>query len=180
VAVYASNVGHRHAVLVVIRPVSAGTTLRAGDLGEARISSDPQVHAVPSGERSSVIGRVTSVNLVPGTLLVRGELASGPLIGPGSAVVGLALKPGRLPSGVKVLDRVTLVQTANGTSPSGSSATSGQVLVTAAQVSSVEPTTDGQTTAVSVVVPTDAAPTVAAAAARDEVTLLLLGGAGGP
>jgi hypothetical protein len=180
VAVYATNAGHRHAVLIIVRPVSAGTPIRAGDLGEARISADPQVHAVASGQRSSIVGRTPSVNLVPGTLLTRGELANGPLIGPGSAVVGLALKPGRLPSGVKVLDRVSLVQTPNGTSTSGNLPTSAQVLVPAAQVSSVEPTSDGQSTVVSVVVPNDAAPTVAAAAARDEVTLLLLGGAGGP
>src|ERR1700730_9877243 len=72
VAVYASNAGHRHAVLVVVRPVSAGATIRPGDLGEARISADPQVHTVGAAGRTRVIGRTAAVNLVPGTLLTLG------------------------------------------------------------------------------------------------------------
>jgi hypothetical protein len=180
VAVYASNVGHRHAVLVVVRPVSAGAVIRTSDLSEARISSDPQIHAVPAAERDRIVGRVTAVNLVPGTLLTRAQLASGPLVGAGSAVVGLALKAGQLPSGVRSLDRVTLVETVSGSAAGGSLAAPGSVLVASATVSSVQQSSDGQTMVVSVVVPTDQAPTVAAAAARDEVTLILLGGGSGP
>jgi hypothetical protein len=184
VAVYASNAGHRHAVLVVVRPVGAGATIRPGDLGEARISADPQIHTVGAAGRTRVIGRTAAVNLVPGTLLTLGELSNGPVVGSGSAVVGLALKPGRLPSGVKALDRVTLIETAGvnsgSTSGSSSGSGSGSVLASEATVSSVAPSADGQSTVVSVVVATDQAPTVAAAAARDEVTVVVLGGAGGP
>lgn len=190
VAVYASNAGHRHAVLVVVRPVSAGATIRAGDLGESRISADPQIHSIAAAGRGRVIGRTAAVNLVPGTLLTLGELSNGPAVAPGSAVVGLALKPGRLPSGVKALDRVSLIETIGGTSSvgsglssgssSGSASASGSVLASEATVSSVVPAPDGQSTVVSVVVGTDQAPTIAAAAARDEVTVVLLGGSHGP
>jgi hypothetical protein len=186
VAVYASNAGHRHSVLVVVRPVSAGATIRPGDLGEARISADPQVHTVAAAGRSRIIGRTAAVNLVPGTLLTFGELSNGPVVGSGSGVVGLALKPGRLPSGLKSLDRVSLIETVGGTSSVssgstlGSSTGSGSVLASEATVSSVAPSPDGQSTVVSVVVATDQAPAIAAAAARDEVTVVLLGGTGGP
>jgi hypothetical protein len=182
VAVYASNAGHRHSVVVIRRPVSAGVAIRPGDLGEARISSDPQIHALPGAERTRVIGRTAAVNLVPGTLLTLGELSNGPFVEPGSAVVGLALKPGRLPPEVKTLDRVMLVETASGASTSGASlgSGSGSVLASNARVSSVQQSSDGQTTVVSVVVAADQAPAVAAAAAQDQVTVVLLGGAAAP
>jgi hypothetical protein len=179
VALYAANVGHRHAVLVVARPVKAGTAIRDADLGEARISNDPSIHTVAAGDRARVVGRVTAVNLIPGTLLSPGQLATGPRVDPGSAVVGLALKAGQFPAGLRPVDNVTLVRTTAPSDTSPSSATNGSVLADRAQIFSVDQAADGQTTIVSVIVPSALAPTVASASARAEISVVLLGGAGG-
>jgi hypothetical protein len=191
VGIYTANVGHRHPVLVVVRAVNAGTVIGNADLGEARISADPSVHAVPVSQRDRIVGRVAGVNLVPGTLVTTGQLARGPRLDAGQAVVGLALKAGQLPSGLRPLDPVMLVQTVgaggtgvsgtgvSGTGVSGSGAgSSGTVLVPQATVDSIEPSADGQTTVVSVMVANWAAAAVAGAGARGEVSVVLLGRGG--
>jgi hypothetical protein len=181
VGVYAANAGHRHPVLVVVRAVKAGTPIGHADLGEARISADPLVRAVPASQRDRVVGQVAGVNLVPGTLLTKGELAGGPRVESGQAVVGLALKPGQYPNGLHPLDPVMLVQASGPGSAGGSSSgSSGSILVPQAQVFSVDPAPDGQTTVVSVVVANWAAAAVAGASAKGEVSIVLLGGPAAP
>jgi hypothetical protein len=130
-----------------------------------------------------MVGRVTAVNLIPGTLLSTGQLATGPRVDPGSAVVGLALKAGQFPAGLRPADNVTLVHTTapSDTSPSSAaSSQAGSVLADRAHIYSVDHAPDGQTTIVSVIVPSALAPTVASASARAEISVVLLGGAGGP
>jgi hypothetical protein len=113
--------------------------------------------------------------LVPGTLLAEAELATGPQADATHAIVGLALKAGQLPIGLRTLDAVTVIET----SPSSSlGPVDASVLVDNAQVTATSEAADGQTTIVSVLVPRAAAPGVAGAAARGEVSLVLLGRAG--
>src|SRR5579859_2932229 len=188
VALYASHVGGRRAVLAIARPVKAGAVITGADLTEARVSADPALHPVPVSARNEIVGKVAAVSLVPGTLVTRAEIATGPAVESGSAVVGLALKAGQFPSGVRALDRVMLVLVAppdsgavsptpaGGPSSPAGSATAGSVLVPDVRVASVTSSPDGQTTVISVVMPVSAAPAVVGAAARSEVSLALLGG----
>jgi len=177
VAAYTASLGHRRAVLVVTHSVDAGAVIHDGDLGEARLPPDPAVRTVAAGRRSQVVGRIAAVNLAPGMLLAESELATGPLADAAHAIVGLALKAGQFPTGLRPLDTVTVVETSPASSLGPLDAV---VLVDGAKVTSTSAAADGQTTVISVLVPRTAAPTVAGGAARGQISLVLLGGPGGP
>jgi hypothetical protein len=184
VAVYTSNAGHRRSVLVVVRSVRAGALISANDVGEARVAADPSVHAILASARSTVVGRVAAVDLVPGTLLTRAELASGPVAPAGSAVVGLNVKLGYAPAGLRPGDRVGLVLApAAGAGPGGpaepalpGAGGAGTLLVPEARVFDVAITPDGQSQIISVIVDSNSAPALAADGARGQVSVILLGG----
>jgi len=186
VALFTINAGHRRQVLVMARAVDAGTAIQPGDLTETRVASDSGVHVLAATARAQVVGRLAATNLVPGMLVSLDLLSNGSLVASGHAVVGLALKPGELPSRLRPLDQVMLVQTgaassapATATADGGAGAPSEIVLVARAQVFDVATAADGQTTIVSVVVTTDQAPVVASASARDQISVVLLGEPGG-
>jgi hypothetical protein len=168
--------GHRVAVLVVARAVPAGSVIHDGDLRVARVSSDGGLQPVPAAQRGSVGGKVAAVPLAPGTLLARSQVGSGAAVAPGQAVVGVGLKSGQLPAGLRPGDRVMVVDT-GAARPGGNGAdTVGSVLVPAAVVFAVPATTDpASATVVSVVVSAPDAPRIAAASAAERVSLVLLG-----
>lgn len=179
VALYAANVGHRRAVLVVTRPVQAGSVISSADLGEVRISADPALHSVPASQRDHIVGKLAGVSLVPGTLVTSAQLASGGRVPPGQAVVGLSLKPGQFPAGLRSPDPVMVVDTgptAEGSATPTATPNSPAVLVARAEVFSVDPTPDGQTTVVSIITTEGLAPAVVQAGAKGGVSLVLLGG----
>ncbi len=175
VAAYTASVGHRRPVLVIARPVNAGSVIHDADLGEAQLPPDPALRTVPASQRSRVVGRVAGVNLVPGTLLAEGELATGPSVDGNHAVVGLALKAGQFPAALRALDAVTVVETSPASSLGPTGAT---ILVDNAVVVSTDQAPDAQTTIVSVLVPRPAAPSIAGAAARGQISVVLVGQAG--
>jgi hypothetical protein len=180
VALYAASVGHRRAVLVVTRSVRAGSVIGSADLGELRISADPTLRSIPASQRDRILGRVAAVGLVPGELVTSGQLANGPRLAAGEAVVGLSLRPGQFPAGLRPPDDVMVIDTgptAEGSaSPSASAASfSPVVLVNRAEVFSVDLAADGQTSVVSIVTSQSLAPSIAQAAARAGVSLVLLG-----
>ena len=101
----------------------------------------------------------------------------------GSSVVGLDVKLGYAPAGLRPGDPVMLVLApgpSGSTSDAGRQGTStvGSVLVPKAKVFDVTATADGQGEIVSVVVDATSAPVLAAEGARGEVSVILLGGAG--
>jgi SAF domain len=186
VAIFASNAGHRHPVLVVVRTVRSGSPITARDIGEARVAADPLVHAMAGSERDRVVGRVAAVELVSGTLLTRAELSSGPVVAAGFSVVGLNVKLGYAPAGLRPADRVRLVLASSGANAAADGSQPGAggqpisgvgtVLTSEAQVFDVTATPDGQGEIVSVIVDDRGAPLLAADGARGEVSVVLLGG----
>jgi len=168
---WAASVGHRTHVLVVAHFVSAGSVIQSSDLTTVGISSDREVSAIPAAAAAQTVGRVAADNLVPGTLLVRAELASGPVVPAGSSLVGLALKPGMFPASLQPGDTVAVVATPAQTADSGA----GSVLVANATVYSTGISPDGTSTLVSVVVPAADAAAVATAGAQGNVSLVVDG-----
>src|SRR5205814_8703721 len=79
----------RTAVLAVARPVAAGQVIRDSDLRVVRVSADG-IDTISEGDRSSVVGHVAAVPLVPGGLLIRSEMGAAASLTAGKAVVGLA------------------------------------------------------------------------------------------
>jgi hypothetical protein len=177
-----SQAGHRHAVLAVARPVPAGQALVAADLKEALVSADPALEPVPATKLDSMIGRAPAVALVRGTLLSEAQLATGPLVPAGRDVVGLSLKAGQVPLGVRVGDRVIVIRTPTNPTSAGTSAGTTDalppVVARNAQVLAIDnaSATNGGTTVVSVVVDATDAPSVAAAAASGQASLVVEGG----
>jgi hypothetical protein len=182
VLLYASA-GSRHPVLAVAQPVVIGETITAPDLTTARVSSDSALSPIPAGEVSQVIGRRAAVALVPGTLLTMADLASGPLLGPGEASVGLDLKPGQVPAGLLPGDSVAVIETtSSGQQTEGSPSGTPTVLVSQATVLSMaEPTAQSATdnTEITLAVPADVAADVVAASSAGDIALAGLGPVGG-
>ena len=175
IAAWASSVGNRVQVLVVAKEVPAGSVVQASDLTAAGLAADRQVSAIPASAESGWVGKVARVELVPGSLLERSELGSGPAIPAGSSVVGLHLKDGTFPAEIAPGAAVEIVSTpAQGATGGG-----GTVVVASATVLSISADPNGSGNLVSVVVPTAEASSVASAAAGDNVSLVMLAGTGG-
>ena len=104
-----SSTNERSEVLAVARPVAVGERIEAADLAVAEVSASNALRPVPAAERARVVGRRAAVGLVPGTLLSAEAVATGPVLDPGKATVGLSLKPGRFPLGIAKGQRVLLV-----------------------------------------------------------------------
>lgn len=172
-ATWAGGLDERVEVLVAARPLDAGATLGPGDLATASVGADASVALLGAEEADRVVGRRLVAPVAQGTLLQEGLLASGAAVAEGTAVVGLALAPGAVPtSTLGVGDRVAVVA---GPGPEGRG---GAEELATAEVFAVEDTGDGVgTRVVSLALPAADAPAVAGAA--DRVRLLLLGGEAG-
>lgn len=198
-----SGATRQTSVVTVVRPVMQGQPITASALGVGSITVSGDIAPVPVAESALVLGKVAAVALVPGTLLTMADVSDAPVIKPGDAVVGVALKDGQLPAaGLVPGEQVMVVQTetpgtpVNGVvsvgSPSSSSPTptlsTGQgsaaaqastgVLVPDALVHDVatpQPAASGsETELVSLEVSSTLAAQVSVAAAADQVSLVLL------
>lgn len=211
IAVFAtiySSADHRVPVLTVTSTIQQGQRITAADLGTADVASSGGLAPIPLAQAGELAGRWAAVTIPAGSLLTLGDVSSSRPLAAGSAVVGLALKDGQLPStGVEPGDQVMLVQTlgvgsvlpvaesgAAGTqSQSGTAVGPASTGVLVAQASVFETTTpaassaSGTTELVSVVVPATLAAAVSTAAAASQVSVVLLpagspgaGGGSGP
>jgi Flp pilus assembly protein CpaB len=196
-AIYSSS-DRTSAVLVVTESIQQGQHFSGSDLGEANVSISSGVNPILVADASELAGKRAAVTIPAGSLLVPSDVTGSPQIPAGEAVVGLALKPGQLPSnGVEPGDQVMIVQTASPgtpvTSPLPSDASGGAsvattgILVPQATVfdTAVPPvnSSSGATALVSVEVATTLASAVSTASAAGQVSLVLLppesGGDGG-
>jgi hypothetical protein len=100
VAVWLVNAAaHRVPVLVVARPVAAGSTIATADLSRAEVSVDSGVATVPASELDGIVGRVAGSDLVPGALLAPGQVTDEGPPRAGQVLVVLALPSARMPAG---------------------------------------------------------------------------------
>ncbi len=162
----------RQAVLAVARPVKAGDTITADDLAVASIPEDPALKPMPANARAGVVGKTASVDLVPGTLLLETELGTASPVTDGEAIVAVEVPLAAAPlDAIHNGDRVQIVKTAKGGDAKealGEVITEGRVTRVAAGSA-----TTGSSV-ISVVVPTDKAPTVAGASASQRAALVVL------
>jgi SAF domain len=175
VASWASTVGHRTQVVVVTREVPAGSVIQAADLTTAGVAADHEVSAIPASAAAQEVGRVARVELLPGSLLERSQVGTGPAIPAGSSVVGLDLKGGAFPAQIGSGSAVEVVSTPS----EGNTLPAGTVLAQSATVLSVAANQDGTSTLISIVVPAGEASAIASAGAAGAVSLVMLPGAGG-
>ncbi len=168
-------------VLVVAQPVGAGQVLTAGDLRAVHLSAAGGVSTVPASEEQAVMGRRAAEPLAAGAVLTPADVGSGRLVGTGSDVVAVALKPGAYPPDLAPGDRVEVVPVASssgtGSSATGSSSSSAQRSPVPATVLSVEPpsATSGSPAVLTLEVARSDAAQVASLAAAGEVALVQVG-----
>ncbi len=186
-AVYRSS-SHPSSVLIVTTTIQQGQQITGSDLGQASADVSNGVSPIPVAAVGELAGKRAAVTIPAGSLLVTADISGSPPIGPGDAVVGLALKSGQLPSnGVEPGDQVMIVQTAapgalpTGSSPAGTASSAfgtAGILVPEATVfdTAVPPlnSSSGATELVSVEVSATLGAAVSTDAAADQVSLVLL------
>jgi hypothetical protein len=189
--VYA-GAGHQTQVLIVTRTIEQGQRITGSALGQASASISGGVSSIPVADAPELSGERAAVTIPSGSLLTTGDVTGAPAIAAGDAVVGLALKPGQLPTvGLAPGDRVMIIQTASpgtplsglaasggdssadsdsssattGSSPDGAESVAGGssgVLVSEARVFDVESPAAGDSSADSLLVSVEVATTLAA------------------
>lgn len=86
-------------VVSLARPVPAGAVITADDLTVTPIAFDaPVTGLVPAGSLAELVGRTTTIDLAPGTLLTVGMWADGTGLAAGETLVGALLPAGRFPA----------------------------------------------------------------------------------
>jgi hypothetical protein len=90
------SAGHRTEVIVVANPVARYDTIKASDLRVVRVSADPEASSLLATRMNDFVGRVASSDLIPGALLLEGQLlpAGQKLLGTDEVLVGVLLGPG--------------------------------------------------------------------------------------
>ncbi|MFD2422695.1 SAF domain-containing protein [Amycolatopsis pigmentata] len=160
-------------VLVLARPVSWGQRIGDEDLEVGKAVPYPNTAVILSRDRAAVVGAIARATLPAGTVLAPGQLTQQPVPGPGERLVGLPVKPGRLPA--RGLSPGDLVQATPVAGEAGTDATpqsaAGPFRARVLEVGL--PDSTGAVT-VDVVVGPDAAP-AATAAAAGQVVLVQLG-----
>jgi hypothetical protein len=149
--------------------IDRGQVITADDLAVARVTVDPSVPVVPAGQLAGLVGRRAASDVAAGTLLSPAQVTDVLPPATGESVVGVALATGQLPAEpLRPGDRVRLVQTP----PVQGEVPATQVTIDA-EVQSVTPGEDGQSTVVDLLVPGSRAAEVAARAATGRVALVL-------
>lgn len=181
-----SGAAKRTLVLAVSKDVAPGQVVSDADLRDVELSVGPGIKPIPASDRKAVLGQRAAVALAPGSLLTRSQLASGPRLAEGEALVPVALATGRFPSELGAGDTVAIVATTlGGSEPFGAQqAGAGQdagasgsspVLAQGRVVSVRQESAPTQGAVISLVVDDKAAPAVLAASAAGRVGLLLVG-----
>lgn len=185
-----AKASHQTAVLAVAKTVAPGAIITTDDLTIVRIAATGPVAPIAAADANEVVGRRAAVGLVPGGLLTVSDLAKGPVVPTGDAVVGVEVKPSQLPAqGVSPGETVDVVLTGipgapaiTATTPvSGQSANESQAsgpvgTVLAPEVTVVAvgagPSANSEATDVSVLVPVAVAPLIATASAAGQAALV--------
>ena len=166
-----SKAGERIPVLVVARPVTAGSVITDADLREAELSPVSGVATVLAAERENIVGRRAAAPLSEGTVLSESQLASGARLASGEALVPLSLARGRVPVEVGPGDRVAVM--VSGATTAQIEGSSGSGVLAEGRVLSVR-SDAADATVVSLVVDEKAAAVVMAAAGGGGIGLVLL------
>lgn len=171
--------GERVSAIRVAQPVAAGQKIPASALEEVQIG-DTGIQYLAWTERAKVTRHIAAVPLVKGALLTNGMISPETAPEIGRVIVGLALKPGQLPSGDVVPGSHVALYAVGGGQNGGPRA--GTVLAQDAVVIGIGGASDGggptrlrsdQTSVDVAVLPADAAQ-VTQAASAGAVALALL------
>jgi hypothetical protein len=167
--------GDRVSAVRIVQQVGAGQLIPRSAIQEVEIA-ETGIDYVPWKFRERVLTTYAAVTLLPGTLLTEPMVRKkSDDVGPGRAVVGLALKAGQVPATLAVNDVVQVIYVpgaGRGPSPTAQQ----KVLASAARVESVGAPGRTGSGLVSIVVDTADAPAIAMYASSGEIALIKLPG----
>jgi hypothetical protein len=189
--------GNKVQAIKITSMVAQGQSLTSSSFTEVDVASGTGVNYVPWSQRGELGSFRAATNLVPGTVLVGEMLTQRSGLASGKVLVGLSLKEGQYPSGLKAGDTVAayLVSTngitdsgtgsaaASGSGKASSSGTGntggGNLLTASATVQSATAATDSSGMSsgnlpVTLVVNQDDAPALTQAASAGQVALVLV------
>jgi Flp pilus assembly protein CpaB len=168
-----SNANETTEVLVARRTIAPGNVISAGDLRAARLDNDANIDALPAVQSGEVVGRTAAFTIPEGALVTTALVGDGPAAPAKSEIAGASVKPGQFPVGLRVGDRVRLIEaaaSADATTGADEGRERGTAVVT--EVKSLDDGSGGL--AVSLAVPTDAAVDVASAGAAGRLSLVVV------
>lgn len=149
--------------------IERGAVITAEDLAATRVTVDGSIPVIRADQLNGLVGKRAASDVAAGTLLSPGQVTDALPPGTGDSVVGVALSAGHLPAEpLRPGDRVRLVQT-----PAAQGEVPATLVTIDAEVQSVTPAADGQSTVVDLLVPSSRAAEVAARAATGQVALVL-------
>jgi SAF domain len=103
-----------HQVLVASHPIDAGTVLTTADMRGVSVSGQIGFRSTSSTEMGLLVGKVASVPIPAGSLVVAEQLQLRQSAPPGTVLVGMVLDPGALPSpDLRFGDLVQVLATTN-------------------------------------------------------------------
>ncbi|MEO3808795.1 hypothetical protein ABGB17_07310 [Sphaerisporangium sp. B11E5] len=166
--------GDRVSAIQITQQIGPGQPIVPEAMAEVQIA-DTGIGYVSWAHRGEVAQTFARVTLLPGTLLTEQMVsrASEQLV-PGKVIVGLALKAGQVPRGLRRGDQVQVLYVPG----SGRGQAVGKVLAPVALVESVGDPDGGNSGLVSVVIDATVSPTIAMYASSGEIALGKLPGAG--
>ena len=101
-------------VIVAAHQIDAGAVLTAADVKGVSVSGQIGVRATPTANLAGLVGKVASVPIPAGTLIVAEQLQLRQSAPPGTVLVGMVLDPGALPSpDLRFGDHVQVLATSN-------------------------------------------------------------------
>lgn len=166
----------RNGVLVITRPVKAGSALTAADLSVAQVAVGSDVTTMTQTQRDTVVGQLARTDLTPGTLVSPALITSSDGLVGDQRLVPLALKPGQMPArGLSAGAKVDIVFTpaANSTTAvSGASSSATTKAIPGYVVTVGSPSTSTGASVVDVRVDAASAEQVARFAATGTVVLV--------
>ncbi|MFE0457735.1 hypothetical protein ACFW1A_00560 [Kitasatospora sp. NPDC058965] len=175
--------GQRVSAVKVTQRVAPGQHITAADIEEIKVAADTPVNFVHWEQRSLLTSRYFTASEVPaGTLLTGMMLTEKVGVASDQAVVGLSLKAGTFPPGMREGDRVRVMwvgrNAAQTTAAGGASGGTpvGTELAPSATVRQVFQNDNGSSSSMTlnILVPADKAGGIAQASANGEVALVLL------
>ncbi|SDH81339.1 hypothetical protein [Nonomuraea jiangxiensis] len=167
--------GDRVSAIRITQQVGAGQKFPEQALEEVKIAADSGIDYVSWSQRENVLASFATVTILPGTLLTNPMgIKTSSELGEGKATVGLALKPGQIPAGLREGDRVQVVHV-----PSRSSQGETRVLAPSALVfdDGRDGSRSGNSGQITIVVDSSAAPEIVAFASSGEIAVAELPGA---
>lgn len=108
-------------VVVADRNMAAGHVITSDDLTIADLRTDGALSSlvIPEAQRDTLIGQTVGTRVHAGEPVIRADLSSGPLIGPGDVAITIPVESDSVYPGLRPGDAVTVLGTPGGSQATG-------------------------------------------------------------